>query len=71
MAREVQVAQAALNARTQQQLASRAGVLTTQIQLTLLARASASAKPVRLRVMLQRSQRNGAPAADVAAEEWR
>ena len=71
MGRDVQVAQAAQNQRTQQQLASRAGVLTTQVELTLLVRASAAAKPVRLRVLVQRSNRNGTPAADVAQEEWR
>ncbi|MDA1081528.1 MAG: type II secretion system protein GspK [Gemmatimonadetes bacterium] len=55
----------------EQAITARAGVLTTQIQLTLLAYASPSAKPVRLRVLLQRSNVNGAPAADVMAEEWR
>lgn len=67
----VQQAQAAQTQRTQQQLSARAAVLTTQVQLTLTVRASAAARPVRLRVMVQRSNRNGAPAADVATEEWR
>lgn len=71
VAREVQTAMAAQNQRTQQQLSVRAGVLTTQLQLTLVVQASPAAKPVRLRVMVQRSNRNGQPAADVAAEEWR
>lgn len=71
LAREVQTAMAAQNQRTQQALATRAGVLTTQLQLTLLVQASPAAKPVRLRVMIQRSNENGQPAADVTAEEWR
>jgi general secretion pathway protein K len=71
VAQQVQVAMAAQNARTQQQLSARAGVLTSQVQLTMLVRASAAAKPVRLRVMVQRMNRNGAPAAGVASEEWR
>ena len=71
LAREVQGAVAAQNARSQQQLSARAGVLTTQLQVTVLARASQAAKPVRLRVLLQRSNVNGTPAAGVTAEEWR
>jgi general secretion pathway protein K len=59
------------NQRAQQQISSRAGVLTQQLQLTILAQASHASKPVRLRVMLQRSNRNGQPASEVASEEWR
>ena len=69
--RGVQDAQAAQNQQTQQAISARAGVLTTQLQVTLMAYASAAARPVRLRVLVQRSIRNGAPAAAVAAEEWR
>ena len=71
MSRDVQNAMAAQNARSEQQLSARAGVLTTQLQVTLLARASHAAKPVRLRVLMQRSNVNGTPAAGVTAEEWR
>ena len=69
--RAVQDAMAVQNQQTQQAISARAGVLTTQIEVTLLAYASPSAKPVRLRVLVQRSQANGAPAAGVMAEEWR
>lgn len=67
----VRAAMVAQTQRQQQQLSARAGVLTTQLQLTLLAQASPAAKPVRLRVMIQRENMNGQPAAGVAAEEWR
>ena len=67
----VGAAMQAQNQRTEQAITARAGVLTTQIQLTLLAYASPSAKPVRLRVMLQRSNVQGQPAAEVLSEEWR
>ena len=67
----VQNAQTAQSQQAQQAISARAGVLTTQIEVTLMAYASPSAKPVRLRVLVQRSQVNGAPAAGVAAEEWR
>ncbi len=60
-----------MNLAAEQSIGARAGVLTTQLQVTLLAYASPSAKPVRLRVMLQRSNVNGMPAAEVTAEEWR
>jgi hypothetical protein len=52
-------------------MSARASVLTTQLEVTMLAYASASARPVRLRVLVQRTNANGAPAAGVAAEEWR
>lgn len=55
----------------QQQISARAGVLTTQVELTLLAYASPSAMPVRLRVVVQRANVNGQPAAAVLSEEWR
>lgn len=71
MSAGVAQAQAVQNARTQAQLNARAGVLVTQVQLTMIAKASPAAHPVRLRVMVQRASRNGQPAADVAAEEWR
>ena len=54
-----------------QAMSARASVLTTQLEVTMLAYASASARPVRLRVLVQRTNANGAPAAGVAAEEWR
>ena len=65
---------AAMQAQVQgaeQSISARAGVLTTQIQVTLTAYASPSAKPVRLRVVLQRSNVQVQPAADVLSEEWR
>ena len=68
---QVQRAMQVQNQQAEQQISTRAGVLTTQLQLTLLAYASPSAKPVRLRVLLQRSNVNGQPAAEVTAEEWR
>ncbi|HVZ50218.1 MAG TPA: hypothetical protein VG916_15650 [Gemmatimonadaceae bacterium] len=55
----------------QQQISQRAGLLTTQLEITLLAYASPAATPVRLRVVVQRGNDNGQPAADVLAEEWR
>jgi DNA-binding transcriptional MerR regulator len=57
--------------RTQQQLSARAGVLTQNLLLTMMAQATPASKPVRLRVWMQRSNRNGQPVADVAEEEWR
>lgn len=67
----VQTAQGQQIQRQTQQISSRANVTTTQIQLTMLAQASPAAKPVRLRVMIQRGNQNGQPTAEVMAEEWR
>lgn len=69
--RAMQDAMTAQNQAAQQAISARAGVLTTQVELTLLAYASPAARPVRLRVILQRSNVNGQPAADVMTEEWR
>ncbi len=55
----------------QAQISARAGVLTQQVELTILAQASPSAKPARLRVLLARENINGQPAAGVQNEEWR
>lgn len=55
----------------QSQISARAGVLTQQVELTILAQASPAAKPVRLRVVLARANINGQPAAGVQNEEWR
>jgi general secretion pathway protein K len=67
----VQQAMQAQNQRAQQQITARAGVLTQQLLLTVMAQASPASKPVRLRVMLQRTNRNGQMLADVGYEEWR
>jgi type II secretory pathway component PulK len=64
-AQQVQIQQA------QQQISSRAGVLTQQVLLTMYAQASPASKPVRLRVMINRGNQNGQPTAEVMAEEWR
>jgi general secretion pathway protein K len=66
-----QTAQGQQIQRQTQQISSRAGVLTQQLQLTLIAQASPAAKPVRLRVMIQRGNQNGQPTAEVMQEEWR
>lgn len=71
LTQQVQTAIAAQNQRAQQQLSARAGVNTTQIQLTMLVRASPASRPTRLRVVLQRSNQNGTPASQVLGEEWR
>lgn len=71
LSQQVQTAVAAQNQRAQQQLSARAGVNTTQVQLTLLVRPSAAARAVRLRTVLQRSNVNGSPASQVLSEEWR
>ncbi|MCC7195291.1 MAG: general secretion pathway protein GspK [Gemmatimonadaceae bacterium] len=55
----------------QAQISARAGVLTQQVELTILAQASSSARPVRLRVLLARENINGQSAAGVQNEEWR
>lgn len=64
-------AQQTFAAGQQQQISARAGVLTTQLEVTMLAYASPSAVPVRLRVVLQRENQNGQPGAAVISEEWR
>jgi type II secretory pathway component PulK len=71
MARETATAREVFVSQQMQQISARAGVMTNQIMLTILAQASPAAKPVRLRVMIQRENVNGQPAAGVAAEEWR
>jgi len=65
---------AAIRAQVQSaesQISARAGVLTQQVELTIVAQASPAAKPVRLRVVLARANINGQPAAGVENEEWR
>jgi type II secretory pathway component PulK len=66
-----QTAQGQQIQRQTQQISNRAGVLTQQIQLTMIAQASPAAKPVRLRVLLQRGNQNGQQTAEVMQEEWR
>jgi general secretion pathway protein K len=66
-----QTAQGQQIQRQTQQISNRANVTTTQIQLTMLAQASPAAKPVRLRVMIQRGNQDGQGVALVTAEEWR
>jgi general secretion pathway protein K len=60
-----------LNNAAQQQISARAGVLTQNLQMTILAQASPASKPTRLRVWIQRSQQGQQAVAQVAGEEWR
>jgi type II secretory pathway component PulK len=66
-----QTAQGQQIERQVQQISNRAGVLTQQLQITMIAQASPAAKPVRLRVMILRGNQNGQPTAEVMQEEWR
>ncbi|MEA3244988.1 MAG: type II secretion system protein GspK [Gemmatimonadota bacterium] len=67
----VAAAMQAQSQNAQSQISARAGVMTQQVELTILAKASPAAKPVRLRVVLGRANINGQPAAGVLNEEWR
>lgn len=71
MSDRVAAAMQAQSRSAQSQMSARAGVMTQQVELTILAQASVAAKPVRLRVVLARANINGQPAAGVLNEEWR
>jgi general secretion pathway protein K len=67
---QVRQAMAAFNAQVQQGLAARAAVQATQIQLTVTAQPSPSARPLRFVVILARAQNQGGPVADPQWRVW-